>query len=32
MTFLGGKVADREDGRLMSQNNYFVGSGCQVLL
>ena len=26
------KPADREDGRLMSQNNHLSGSGCQLLL
>ena len=26
------KSADPEDGRLMSQNNHLVGSGCQILL
>ena len=26
------KPADQEDGRLMSQNDHLVGSGCQVLL
>ena len=29
---LFGKPADQEDGRLMSQNNHLMGSGCQVLL
>ena len=29
---LFGKPTDQEDGRLMSQNNHLMGSGCQVLL
>ena len=31
-TTLFKKVTDWEDGRLMSQNNHFVGCGCLVLL
>ena len=31
MTLLG-KLADGEDGRLTSQNNHLMTSGCQVLL
>ena len=31
-TTLSGKPADREDGRIMSQNSHFLGSAHQVLL